>query len=212
LKMDDSISTAAPATVGVQPDRDGRPDAHEHGPHCAHGHAHAGCAEHDHSHDHAHPCPAHAAPGAGAAHACSSACAHRPESSVEADSGPAPYELVGGDAGVRRLVDRFYDLMDLEPRFSDLRALHPATLEGSRDKLYWFLSGWMGGPDLYSERVGPAMLRARHLPYPINSQARDQWLICMGMAMMELGFEEPLFERLLQGFYGTADWMRNAAD
>jgi hemoglobin len=124
-----------------------------------------------------------------------------------------PFQLLRGEAGVRALVDRFYDLMDLEPEFAGLRALHPTTLEGSRDKLFWFLCGWLGGPNHYIERFGHPMLRARHLPYPIGVSERDQWLTCMGLAMAELGepagLDTAMRERLLGAFAGTADWMRN---
>jgi hemoglobin len=124
---------------------------------------------------------------------------------------PTAYDLIGGDAKVRELVDRFYDMMDLEPEFAGIRALHPATLEGSRDKLYWFLSGWLGGPGLYIERFGHPRLRARHLPYAIGSAERDQWLRCMAWAMQDAAIDEALQERLLHSFYQTADWMRNQA-
>jgi hemoglobin len=120
-----------------------------------------------------------------------------------------PYDSLGGDAAVRSLVDRFYDLMDLEPDYAGIRALHPADLSGSRDKLYWFLSGWLGGPDLYQSRFGHPMLRARHLPYAIGSAERDQWMACMLSAMQERSVESALAERLAQSFFGTADWMRN---
>lgn len=125
------------------------------------------------------------------------------------DYQPTPYTLLGGETGVRALVDRFYDLMDLEPAYAELRALHPTHLDGSRDKLHWFLSGWLGGPQLYLERFGHPRLRARHLPFAIGVQERDQWLACMLQAMQEQGIEEGLRERLLQAFFGTADWMRN---
>lgn len=120
------------------------------------------------------------------------------------------YELIGGDAQLRLLVDRFYDLMDLEPQFKALRAMHPATLDGSRDKLYFFLSGWMGGPDLYTPRFGNAFLRARHLPFKIASQERDEWLTCMLLAMRDLNYSEATQDILLNGLFGTADWMRNS--
>ena len=95
------------------------------------------------------------------------------------------YALVGAEPGVRALVDRFYDLMDLEPAYAGIRSLHPDTLDGSRDKLYWFLSGWLGGPDLYQQRFGHPRLRARHLPYEIGIAERDQWMACMQQAMRE---------------------------
>ncbi len=122
-----------------------------------------------------------------------------------------PYERLGGDAGVRRLVDRFYDLMDLEPGFARLRALHPTPLDGSRDKLFWFLCGWLGGPNHYIERFGPPMLRARHLPYAIGDAERDQWMACMRQAMTECSVEAQLAAALEQALQGTADWMRNRA-
>jgi hemoglobin len=78
-----------------------------------------------------------------------------------APSGPTPFERLGGEAGVRALVDRFYDLMDLEPAYAGIRALHPSSLDGSRDKLHWFLCGWLGGPDLYQQRFGHPRLRVR---------------------------------------------------
>jgi hemoglobin len=123
--------------------------------------------------------------------------------------GPTPYERLGGDAGVRALVDRFYDLMDLESVYAGIRALHPAQLDGSRDKLYWFLSGWLGGPSLYIERFGHPRLRARHLPYAIGIAERDQWMACMMQAMEEQGVDPALAQRLAEAFFGTADWMRN---
>lgn len=134
--------------------------------------------------------------------------------SVSADGGVAPaalslFDLIGGAARVRQLVDRFYDLMDLEPEFSALRALHPTSLDGSRDKLAWFLTGWSGGPDLYVERFGHPRLRARHLPYPIGLSVRDQWLRCMAFALQDIGVDDALCDRLLNAFYQTADWMRN---
>lgn len=119
------------------------------------------------------------------------------------------YEWVGGEAAVRTLVDRFYDLMDLEPDYAGIRALHPQDLSESRNKLFWFLCGWLGGPSHYVERFGHPRLRARHLPYAIGLSERDQWMACMLQAMRELQYPEALVERLLQAFYNTADWMRN---
>jgi hemoglobin len=116
---------------------------------------------------------------------------------------------LGGETGVRALVDAFYDHMDLEPDFRELRALHPKALDGSRDKLFWFLCGWLGGPPLYTDRFGHPMLRARHLPYRIGILERDQWLACMSQAMAGQGIDVALATRLTESFFGTADWMRN---
>lgn len=121
------------------------------------------------------------------------------------------FELIGGEEKLRALVDRFYDLMELEAEFAGIRAMHPASTEGSRDKLFWFLCGWMGGPDYFVERFGHPRLRARHLPYAIASAERDQWLRCMAWAMQEEGIPEELQQRLMESFHQTADWMRNKA-
>ena len=122
---------------------------------------------------------------------------------------PTVFERIGGEAGTRALVDRFYDLMDIEAAYGALRALHPSTLDGSRDKLYWFLCGWLGGPQHYTDRFGHPMLRARHLPFAIGIRERDQWMACMQQAMRESEIDETLAEQLAKAFYGTADWMRN---
>ena len=119
------------------------------------------------------------------------------------------FDALGAEPGVRALVDRFYDLMELEPAYAGIRRLHPASLDGSRDKLYWFLCGWLGGPQHYVERFGHPRLRARHLPYAIGSAERDQWLACMRQALAERGIDAALAAQLQQAFAGTADWMRN---
>ncbi len=123
----------------------------------------------------------------------------------------APYALLGGDAAVRALVERFYDLMDLEPAYAELRALHAPDLAHAREKLYLFLSGWLGGPSLYIERYGHPMLRRRHLPFAIGLRERDQWLACIEQAMVEQGVADELRARLREAFFQTADWMRNKA-
>ena len=120
-----------------------------------------------------------------------------------------PYSLLGRDPGVRRLVDTFYDLMDAVPEYYVIRKPHAADLAGSREKLYLFLSGRLGGPPLYMEKYGHPILRARHLPFAIGIAERDAWLACMLQAMADTGVEPVLRAALLQAFFGTADWMRN---
>jgi len=119
------------------------------------------------------------------------------------------YESIGSIDKVDELVDRFYDLMALEPIFSDLRAMHPEDLSGSREKLKFFLTGWMGGPDIYSPKYGHPMLRARHLPFKIGIKERNQWLACMYRALEECGIEGNVANQLEESFFNTADWMRN---
>ncbi len=120
-----------------------------------------------------------------------------------------PFHWIGGEEKIRALVERFYDLMDLEPRYAQLRASHGSTLEGARQKLFWFLTGWMGGPQHYTQRFGHPRLRMRHMPFSIGIAERDQWLACMDQAMQELGVDPELRRRLNQSFFQTADWMRN---
>jgi len=119
------------------------------------------------------------------------------------------YETISGDAAVGKLCDRFYELMDTVPQFAELRAIHPESLQGSRDKLYMFLSGWFGGPDLFVEKFGHPRLRARHMPFEIGTKERDQWVACMVLAMEDVGIEEGIRARLLENFFNTADFMRN---
>jgi len=128
---------------------------------------------------------------------------------MDAGEKRTPYELLGGDAKVRELVDRFYDLMDFEPSYRQLRAVHGNTLESAREKLYQFLSGWLGGPPLYTDKHGHPMLRARHLPFAIGDVERDQWMACMRQAIEETHVPQELRGALGDAFQKTADWMRN---
>jgi len=119
------------------------------------------------------------------------------------------FERIGGESVVRSLVDRFYDLMDLEPGYAGLRAVHGSSLDKARDHLFWFLCGWMGGPDYFVERFGHPRLRARHIPFKIGILERDQWVACMDQAMTDTAVDPTLRERLRNSFSETADWMRN---
>ena len=120
-----------------------------------------------------------------------------------------PYDLIGGEEKVRALIARFYDLMDHDPDYYGIRKLHPASLNGSREKLFMFLMGWLGGPPLYEQAYGHPRLRARHMHVAIGISERDQWIACMTRAMVEIGVEGKLRERLIQSFMKTADFMRN---
>ncbi len=119
------------------------------------------------------------------------------------------YAGLGGDAGVRALVDRFYDLMDDLPEASVIRAMHPADLTGSREKLYMFLSGWSGGPQLYWKRYGHPRLRMRHLPFAIDAAARDAWILCMTQALDERVQDPMLRGQLASSLGRVADHMLN---
>ena len=121
------------------------------------------------------------------------------------------YERLGGEAVVRALVQRFYDLMDEDPYYYGIRKLHAKDLAEAREKLFMFLSGWTGGPPLYTDKFGHPRLRARHMPFPIGEEERDQWLACMARAMEDVGIDEKLRAELAQAFWKTADFMRNKA-
>ncbi|MCE9573749.1 MAG: group II truncated hemoglobin [Deltaproteobacteria bacterium] len=119
-----------------------------------------------------------------------------------------PFARLGGEPGVRRLVDRFYDAME-RPEVALLRQLHPPSLDGSRDKLHWYLCGWLGGPPLYTSKFGHPRLRARHFPFAIDTVARDQWLACMQLALDEQVADLELRAWLGEKLTSLADHMRN---
>jgi hemoglobin len=119
------------------------------------------------------------------------------------------YQQIGGEETIRRLVDRFYDLMDEDPDYYGIRKMHPQDLSGARGKLFMFLSGWTGGPQLYVEKFGHPRLRQRHLPFTIGEEERDQWMGCMKRAMDDVGLDDKLRQELTAAFQKTADFMRN---
>jgi hemoglobin len=121
-----------------------------------------------------------------------------------------PYEEMGGEVGVRAVVDRFYDLMHALPEARHIRKMHATSLDASRDKLFWFLSGWLGGPQLFVEKRGHPRLRARHLPFAIDDRARDQWMLCMRQALSEnTTLSSETREKLDAALFQLADHMRN---
>ena len=123
-----------------------------------------------------------------------------------------PYEIIGGEAAVRQLVDRFYDLMEGAPEAANVRALHARSLKASREKLFQFMSGWLGGPALYVERHGHPRLRMRHFPFAIATRERDEWLWCMERALAEQLMPQWLHEHLRDRLRQLADHMRNRPD
>ncbi len=119
------------------------------------------------------------------------------------------YERIGGATGVRQLVDRFYDHMDELPEAYGIRKMHAQDLSGSRQKLYDFLCGWLGGPQLYVEKHGHPMLRRRHLHFSIGDTERDQWLHCMHLALEETVADAGLRAELYRAIVKVGDHMRN---
>lgn len=128
------------------------------------------------------------------------------------DNQPATFfQMLGGAEKIRDIVERFYDIMDSDSRAAGIRAMHAQDLTEAREKLFMFLTGWTGGPQLYIERYGHPQLRARHLPFPVDESARDQWMYCMIKSLHENAVEEPVLTRLASVLYELADFMRNRA-
>jgi len=122
------------------------------------------------------------------------------------------FDLLGGEPGIRALVTRFYALMETLPEVRPLRALHADTLDGAREKLTLFLVGWSGGPPRYTERFGHPRLRARHLPFAIDSAMRDQWMLCMERALADTVADDAPRAQVARALHRLADHMRNRPD
>ncbi|MBW2362643.1 MAG: group II truncated hemoglobin [Deltaproteobacteria bacterium] len=122
----------------------------------------------------------------------------------------SPYATLGGDEPLQALVTSFYDRMDADPAFANIRVLHSEDLSTARHKLFSFLSGWLGGPQRYIEQYGNPLLRSRHLPFRIGIAERDEWLACMSAALDDIGIDGPLRQLLDERFAHTADHLRNA--
>ena len=123
------------------------------------------------------------------------------------------YDLLGGEPEaliqIREIVEAFYDVMDSDEKAKIIRQMHPEDLTSSREKLFMFLTGWTGGPQLYIERYGHPFLRRRHLPFKIGVDERDQWIYCMTKGMLNLKMEDQKIKALLNALYPIADFMRN---
>lgn len=123
---------------------------------------------------------------------------------------PSVYEQLGGEPAIRRLVDRFYALMDELPEAYGVRCMHPESLAGSADSLFKFLSGWFGGPPLYIRERGHPRLRMRHAPYSVGPTERDEWLLCMHQALTELVADQRLCAGVIRAFDDMASHLVNA--
>jgi hemoglobin len=120
-----------------------------------------------------------------------------------------PYELIGGAEGVRRLVDRFYDLMDTLPEAGRVRAMHGKDLTPMREKLSDFLSGWFGGPQLYFQRPDAKCMGSAHAAFAIGPRERDEWMLCMRQALEESALPRKMVNLVDIAFFRTCDAFRN---
>ena len=120
-----------------------------------------------------------------------------------------PYDRLGGEAGVRKLVHRFYELMDELPEAYQVRKLHPDSLAGSEQNLFEYLSGWFGGPTMYTDKKGHPRMRQRHAPYAVTLEAKDEWMLCMKQSLAETVADEPFRTQLQANFQALADHMVN---
>lgn len=123
---------------------------------------------------------------------------------------PTPYQMIGGAQTLHRIVDRFYEIMDSDPAAAGIRAMHGADLAPIREKLFDFLSGWLGGPPLYFQRPDHKCLHSAHAPYAIGEAERDAWLMCMYRALEDAGVDEETRQLLEKPFFAVADFVRNA--
>lgn len=131
---------------------------------------------------------------------------------VEATQTPSvttPYELLGGEDGVRRLINRFYDIMNEAHEVHGIRQMHAQDLGPMKEKLFEFMSGWLGGPALYLERHGSICITKAHTPFTIGERERDQWLLCMERALADTGASDTVREMMKQPLYRIADFLRN---
>jgi len=120
-----------------------------------------------------------------------------------------PYSLIGGTNGVRKLAKEFYAVMSIRSEAKAIREMHAPNLSEIEDKLYMFLSGWMGGPDLYYEKYGTVCLTNPHAGYAISHEERDQWLDCMDQALENIDASDELKSMLKQPMFAIADLVRN---
>ncbi len=123
-----------------------------------------------------------------------------------------PYDALGGEPGILRLVHRFYELMDELPEAYTVRQMHPESLAGSAQSLFEFLSGWFGGPPLFEAKKGHPRLRMRHAPYQVNQVVRDEWMLCMTQAITEQVPDDGFRGWLIGTFSQMADHMINTGD
>ena len=122
--------------------------------------------------------------------------------------GDASFQAAGSQAGLRQLVDMFFDRMGTDERFATIYAMHPPDKDVSRDKLFRFLCGWLGGPKLYNEKYGAIGIPRVHAHLKIATPERDQWLTCMTETVAEQPFAADFKTYLMEQLYVPAEAVR----
>lgn len=120
-----------------------------------------------------------------------------------------PYELLGGEQGVKELCYEFYNVMNELPQAQTIRNMHAEHLEDIQEKLFMYFSGWLGGPPLYQQKYGTVCLTEPHAKFPIGAAERDQWLLCMDKALERVGASDEVIQMLKEPVYRLADFIRN---
>lgn len=120
------------------------------------------------------------------------------------------YDWIGGEATVRKLVERFYELMDSDPEVATIRAMHKNDLGPVRESLFEYLSGWLGGPPLFIQKRGSPCIAKAHKPFHIDDSAVGQWMKCMRQAMVDVGIDEKYRQMLEPAFGRVADALKNS--
>ena len=135
------------------------------------------------------------------------------DAKVETETGaaprPTPYQIVGGEIMVRRIANRFYDIMESAPEAASIRALHGRDLTAVRERLFEFLSGWLGGPPLYFQRPDHKCIMSAHRPFAIGAAERDAWMMCMRQALEDTGLPGDYRTVLEEAFQRMAEAFRN---
>ena len=125
--------------------------------------------------------------------------------------GDSTYQAVGGLDGLVSLVDFFYDAMEELPEVKNIRQMHSSDLTTSRDKLVYFLSGWMGGPQIYGDKYGGINIPMAHAHILIDEDDRDAWLLCMNTALEKMDYPESLQSYLMRELYRPAERIRQVS-
>lgn len=128
---------------------------------------------------------------------------------TQAEIEQTPYKMIGGEPMVRRIVDRFYAIMDSAPEAARIRAMHAHDLSPMRDRLFEFLTGWLGGPPLYFQRPDHKCIVSAHKPFAIGAAESDEWIYCMRQALEDCGVPSDLRALLDKPFSRMAEAFKN---